>query len=30
MNSIEPKGYDVLQFNTNQQVSIYSRYWLSL
>jgi len=26
MNSIEPKGYDVLQFNTNQQVSIYSRY----
>ena len=26
MHSIEPKGYDVLQFNSHQQLSIFSRY----
>ena len=26
MNSIEPKGYDVFQFNTHQQLSVFSRY----
>ena len=26
MHSIEPKGYDVLQFNSRQQLSIFSRY----
>jgi len=26
MDSIEPKGYDVLQFNSYQQLSIFSRY----
>ena len=26
MHSIEPKGYDVLQFNVHQQLSIFSRY----
>ncbi len=26
MHSIEPKGYDVLQFNAHQQLRIFSRY----
>ncbi len=26
MNSIEPKGYDVLQFDKAQKASVYSRY----
>ena len=26
MHSLEPKGYDVLQFNSHQQLSIFSRY----
>ena len=26
MRSIEPKGYDVLQFNSQQQLMIFSRY----
>ena len=26
MQSIEPKGYDVLQFNSQQQIRIYSNY----
>jgi len=26
MHSIEPKGYDVLQFNSQQQIKIFSRY----
>ena len=26
MHSLEPKGYDVLQFNSHQQLRIFSRY----
>jgi|TARA_B100001971_G_scaffold94305_1_gene87114 hypothetical protein len=26
MHSIEPKGYDVLQFNSHQQLRVFSRY----
>ena len=26
MHSIEPKGYDVLQFNSQQQLRVFSRY----
>jgi hypothetical protein len=26
MLSIEPKGYDVLQFNTKQETSVFSSY----
>jgi hypothetical protein len=26
MHSVEPKGYDVLQFDKLQQLSVFSRY----